>query len=116
MTTTTTTATTTRPAYRQPWTHGAKAYPQADTFDALRDGTKRKRKSLIVHMPNSGEAGDVLCATCGVALREKCPTSQLDKLDERSIWTVSPRSKTAYGQHYFCSWSSLFEQIASIRL
>ena len=46
-TTTTTTATTTRPAYRQPWTHGAKAYPQADTFDALRDGTKRKRKSLI---------------------------------------------------------------------
>lgn len=113
---TTATTTSTRPAYRNPWSHGAHAYPQADTFEALREGVKRKRKTLIVHMPLGSEAGNVPCVTCGVNLGEKCPSSKLDKLDPYSVWTVNPRAKTAYGQHYYCSWSSLFEQIAQIRL
>lgn len=99
-----------RPAFRKPWTHGAKAYIEADTFEALREGMKRMRKSHLVHMPNSGEAGLQPCASCGVLLREPYavnPGEEPRKIDEWSTWRWNPKKKTAYGQHYYCSWGSL---------
>ena len=96
-------------AYRNPWTGGAKAYPEADTFADLWEGVKRKRKSLLVHMPNDGEAGDILCASCGIKLRDIGPDAS--KPDQWSTWTVYPREKKAVAQHYYCSWGSLMQEI-----
>lgn len=109
-----TATTTTRPAFRKPWTHGAKAYYEADTFDALREGMKRTRKSHLVHMPNSGEAGDVPCTSCGILLRDAYPVNPGDtatRVDTYSTWTWVPRRKGAYGQHYYCSWGTLMGQV-----
>lgn len=103
-----------RPAFRKPWTHGARAYYEADTFEALREGMKRMRKSHMVHMPNSGEAGLMPCASCGVALREPYAVNegeQPSKADEWSTWTWLPKQKKAYGQHYYCSWGSLMRDL-----
>lgn len=102
-----------RPAFRKPWTHGARAYYEADTFEALREGMKRMRKSHIIHMPNSGEAGLKPCASCGVALREPSPEDSLGnvKTDTYSVWTWLPSRKAAYGQHYLCSWGSLMKDL-----
>lgn len=108
-----------RPGFREPWTHGAKAYTQADTFAALREGMKRKRNSRIIHMPNSGEAGDMPCASCGIKLKDPYAVNKggpLEKTDTYSTWHYSPKSKSGYGQHYYCSWGSLMEKIVSIRL
>lgn len=104
------------PSFRKPWTHGAKAYFEADTFDALREGMKRMRKSHLVHMPNSGEAGLKPCATCGIALGDPYEINRGTGFehmhtDEWSTWTWLPREKKAYGQHYYCSWSSLMTRL-----
>ena len=96
-----------RPAYRAPWSHGAYAYDEADTFAALAEGMKRKRKSRIVHMTNEGEAGDYPCVACGIPLREVGPGS--NKPDVHSTWTWSVKHKAATrGMHYTCSWGALF--------
>lgn len=103
-----------RPAFRKPWTHGAKAYPEADTFEALKESMKRKRKPYLVHMTNAGEAGEKPCASCGVPLREPYqvdPDSPKTRVDDNSTWHVDPRSKRAYGQHYYCSWGSLMGRL-----
>lgn len=105
---------TERPAFRKPWTHGARAYFEADTFDALREGMKRMRKSHMVHMPNAGEAGDMPCATCGALLKEPYAVNQGEapsKTDEWSTWTWLPKRKAAYGQHYYCSWATLMQDL-----
>lgn len=96
-----------RPAFRKPWTHGARAYYEADTFAALRDGMKRSRKEHYVLMPNDGEAGLRPCATCGVALRDPYQSGT----DTQSVWTWVPSRKAAYGQHSGCSWSSLIADL-----
>lgn len=108
------TTATIRPAFRKPWTHGAKAYFEADTFDALREGMKRMRKSKLVHMPNDGEAGLVPCAACGVLLKDAYavnPGEEPRKVDEWSTWTWLPKQKAAYGQHYYCSWGTLMNRL-----
>lgn len=111
-----TTPTIDRPAFRKPWTHGARAYFEADTFDALREGMKRMRTSKLVHMPNDGEAGLVPCATCGVALGAPYEINQgtgFENLhtDKWSTWTWLPKRKAAYGQHYYCSWATLMQDL-----
>lgn len=102
-----------RPAFRKAWTYGAKAYEEADTFEALRKGMARKRKMTIVKMPNTGEAGKALCASCGLSLDTPMGYNHPD---EFSTWKWIPSRKGAYGQHYVCSWESLFREIASLRL
>lgn len=115
------TTTTERPAFRAPWTAGAAAYPEADTFAAAREGFKRKRKSVMFHMTNEGEAGDQPCAYCGGLLREPALAAEKDhgkgvtsvspaaaKADRHSTWTYYPDVKRfGRGNHYVCSWSSL---------
>lgn len=104
-----------RPAFRKPWTHGARAYFEADTFDALREGMKRMRTSKLVHMSNDGEAGDALCASCGIALREPVTDAVGNrKADRYSVWTWIPARKAAYGQHYLCSWDSLMRDLFTL--
>ena len=106
-----------RPAFRAPWTNGAKAYAEADTFAALREGMKRKRKTQMVKMPNSGEAGRVKCAGCGVPLRDMYavnPGEEPSRTDEWSTWTYYPRHKKAVGMHYYCSWGALMMDIVRL--
>jgi hypothetical protein len=110
-----------RPGFRAPWTHGAYAYAQADTFADFREGMKRKRKQQWVMMPNDGEAGDRPCSLCGVALRDpyvrnEGMSSEFYKADEQSTWIYYPSTKTAVGMHYGCSWGAIFNAIAQIRL
>ena len=110
--------------YRNPWTQGAHAYPEADTFAAAKEGMKRKRKPVMFHMPNTGEAGDQPCITCGAKLRdlpdtEKAPfetTGGTHKADKWSTWHYDPKSKKVVGgQHYGCSWGTLLIRISQIR-
>ena len=109
----------TKPGFRAPWTFGAYAYAQADTFADFREGMKRKRKEQWVKMPNDGEAGDRPCSICGIALRDAYasnPGGPLTQVDDQSTWIYTPRTKSAVGVHYGCSWSALFSAIAQIRL
>lgn len=108
---------TIRPAFRKPWTFGAKAYAEADTFAALREGMKRARKTHMIHMPNTGEAGDQPCAGCGVALRDQYAVNKGEvpsRTDEWSTWRYNPRTRSAYGMHYYCSWGALMDRVLGI--
>jgi hypothetical protein len=109
--------TTSRPAFRKPWTHGAKAYIEADTFSALREGMKRARNTRLVHMSNSGEAGAQPCAACGVLLRDMYavnPGEAPRRVDEWSTWEYNPRTKRAVGMHYYCSWGALMNAVLKL--
>lgn len=106
--------TATRPAFRKPWTHGAAAYTEADTFAAMYEGLKRTRKSRLVHMPNDGEAGDQPCAVCGIRLRDPYPVNPGEaatKVDRYSTWHYIPSRKSARGAHYYCSWGALLSRL-----
>lgn len=117
---TTTAPSATRPAFREPWTYGAHSYTQADTFQALKDGMKRKRKARVIHMANSGEAGDMPCASCGTKLKDPYvadkKSGHVDKAEKHSVWHYDPKTQKGYGQHYYCSWMTLMAQIVQIRL
>lgn len=114
------------PAFRQPWTNGAHAYPEADTFEAAREGFKRRRKDVIFHMSNTGEAGQQTCLHCGVLLSEPADANRggfqrtgdtEPKPDKWSTWTYLAKQKgIGGGMHYACSWSNLLHQIAKVRL
>lgn len=117
------TTTTTRPAFRAPWTSGARAYFEADTFEAAKTGFKRKRKSLIFHMSNDNEAGEQACELCGNLLKEVpnmsrsgyVSTGSVQTPDKWSTWVYDPKTKSVIGGlHYGCSWSSLLGKIAQI--
>ena len=105
-------------AYYQPWTGPAAAYPVADTFADLREGTKRKRKKLLVKMPNAGEAGDRQCAHCGRLLRDPYPIDgdpdRLSQAEEESSWWVFPREKRMVGLHYYCSWARIMDRVLDL--
>jgi hypothetical protein len=112
------------PGYRNPWTQGAYAYPEADTFAAAKEGMKRKRKPVMFHMPNTGEAGNKTCVTCGAKLKdlpdmENAPfeTSGGNPTpDKWSTWNYDPKTKSVVGgQHYGCSWGALLTRISQIR-
>ena len=103
------TTTPTRPAFRKPWEHGARAYHEADTFEAALAGFKRARTSKMFLMPNSGEAGQKRCASC--ALRLGGPIPGQEKIDQFSTWVYDPKRKAVVGgQHYVCSWGSLINE------
>jgi len=110
-------ATTTTTGFRKPWTKGAKAYHEADTFAALAEGARRMRKTFMLHMPNDGEAGTKPCASCGVALKDAYavnPGEMPTKVDKQSTWTYNPRTRAAYGMHYYCSWGALMQRISDL--
>jgi hypothetical protein len=114
--------------FRLPWTEGAYAYPEADTFAAAKEGFKRRRKSVVFHMPNTGEAGNEECVVCHGTLKE--PALALSKPmpnnvrvehsaattpDKWSTWYYDPQRKAVVGgRHYICSWSFLLGTISSL--
>lgn len=116
-----TSTTPSRPAYRAPWTNGAYAYPEADTFTAAQAALIRRRKVVMIHMTNTGEAGTHTCAVCGNALNQTPNldviggTSNKTEPDHWSTWDYVPRIKRVVnGRHYICSWSALLTDIAKI--
>jgi hypothetical protein len=117
------------PEFRDKWTHGAHAYPEADTFAAAKEGFKRRRKDVIFHMTNDGEPGDVECLFCNGKLREPALAASKDmgndttvespastRADLHSTWSYNAKGKFVYGgMHYVCSWSNLLGKISAIR-
>ena len=108
---------TTTPAYREPWQHGAKAYPQADSLAAMVAGTKRKRKPLTVHVAHGGLVGET-CAHCGQAFDAAYPVNEGDPKDR---WVTDkggyayvdydPRTKRAVARHYYCAWAGTMKKV-----
>lgn len=118
--------------FASPWSNGdgfrAYAYPVARTFEAAMKGFKGKRKPVIFHMLNTGEAGSHECIACGGKLSDPARQFTKDmgnntrvespkgsKPDECSTWTYLPGRGVAGGMHYLCSWSNLLGRISSIR-
>jgi hypothetical protein len=100
----------TKPAFRKPWENGARGYAEADTFAAAIEGYKRVRTVKMFHMTNSGEAGNQKCITCNRKLSD--PAHGTFKRDEFSTWEYHPKfKKVGNGQHYICSWTTLFNEI-----
>lgn len=101
------TVTKNRPAFRKPWEHGAKAYYEADTLEALKEGAKRKRNPFMVHLSLEG-FGHLPCGTCGIPLADEYGDGQ------RDTWGTghySPKAKRLGVQHYYCSWQTLMDQV-----
>jgi hypothetical protein len=103
---------TDRPAYREPWTHGAYAYPQADTIDAAAHGVRRKRKPLTVHVAHSGLTGRA-CDRCGNALDAPYPVNADDPPDQwhtdrggYAYVDIDPHTGRYTIRHYYCAWTS----------
>lgn len=106
----------TRPAYRNPWQHGAKAYPEADTLEALREGAKRKRKTFMVHLSHAG-FGHYECAKCGIPLGDPYPANKGDSnlvTDKWGTGHYSPKRKDLVVMHYYCSWGALMNQVIAL--
>ena len=114
------TTSNTRPAFRKPWTFGAKAYHEADTLPALAEGFKRARKLQYVHMPLQGLKGGVdklPCACCGVALGDKYavnPGEEPSVVDNYATVQYDPRTKRAALMHYYCSWGVTMNRILQL--
>lgn len=111
----------TKPGFRKPWDGGAYAYPEADSFADAHEGFKRKRTSVLFHMPNTGEAGQELCASCGIKLADPYPVNAYNgrgqtSTDKWSSWNWDAKRKAVTGgMHYGCSWGSLLTELAKIR-
>lgn len=107
---------TTRPAFRRPWEHGAKAYHQADNLEALREGMKRKRKWEIVHLSHEG-FGHLPCASCGIPVGDPYPVNEGDTVlrqDDSATGHYFPKTKRLVVQHYYCSWGTLMNQVIQL--
>jgi len=108
------TTTTSKPAFRRPWEHGAKAYHEADSFDAIREGTKRFRKSLMIHMPLS-VAGDIPCGSCGINLDQpyELNPGEGDMRTDEAYATITyyPKTKRFTAAHYYCGWGALMQRV-----
>lgn len=107
------TETKTRPAYREPWTFGAKAYAEADTLEALAEGMKRKRKLQIVHL-NNATLGHLECACCGIPVGDPYPVNPGEEATRTDKWATgkySPRTRTLVAMHYYCSWGALLNDV-----
>lgn len=106
-----------RPTFRAPWTGGAAAYFEADSFAAALEGFKRKRKALLFHMDNRGEAGDLDCDRCGHILRGPAEGNREFRPTNSSSWYYDPKTKSVLGGvHYECSWSRIFDSILKLRV
>ncbi len=96
------------------WSGPAKGYPIAETFAGLAHGVKRKRNSFLVHMENTGEAGEMKCAVCGLLLKDPYPVNRGEEpsaQDRYSVWEVLPKRRVAVGAHYYCSWGAIMRKI-----
>lgn len=105
-----------RPAYRNRWEYGAKAYPEADTLEALAEGSKRKRKRYQVSMPFSA-VGHLECRVCGGRLDgeyEVNPGQGDYTRDSQAKVTVDPKAKSLSGAHYYCGWGDLLQQVVAL--
>lgn len=95
-----------KPEFRRPWENGARAYFEADTFAAAREGFKRMRKDKDFLMLAGSQADTSPCAYCGIALGEIGKDAQ--RKDKYSFWTYSAKRKqVGNGLHYLCGWQSL---------
>ena len=110
----------TLPAYREPWQHGAYAYPQADTIDAMWEGVRRKRKPLTVHVSHEA-IGSHPCAACGEPLAGPYPVNPGDPPDEWRTDTigyayvdVKPRERVAVPMHYYCAWGVTMRAVLDV--
>lgn len=115
------------PGFFPPWQGVARAYPVALTFEAALAGFKRKRKPVLFHMPNTGEAGRKHCAVCKGRLSAPAKAfsvkyannvrsegSASQARDRYSTWTYDPKLKAVKGgMHYVCSWGDLLGQVHS---
>jgi len=108
-----------RPAFRKPWTHGAKAYAQADTLAAMIEGMKRCRKPDTVHVAHAGLVG-VTCACCGLPLDSPYPVSptQPDSIVQDDLGYAyvdyNPRTKRAVVRHYYCAWAGTIQEVLDL--
>lgn len=106
-----------RPAFRAPWTAGAKAYPQADTIAALADGMRRRRKPLTVHVAMAAVA-DQPCACCGLPMSGEYEVNRgegdMHRDDEWAYADCDPRSKTFVLRHYYCAWGILLGDVMKL--
>lgn len=117
------TATTTRPAFRAPWTNGALADYQADTFEALKEGAKRKRNAFDVAMPVA-VAGHLPCIHCGVRIDTAVPAENIKAAVDGhlgrefpgAIIRYYPKTKTVTARHYECGWQHIFNQITALTI
>ena len=109
----TTTSKRTITGYREPWTGGAKAYPEADTPEALIEGAKRKRKTFMVHLSHEG-FGDMPCAKCGIPVGDPYPVNEGDTVLHTDKWATgnyNPKNKSLAVAHYYCSWAMLMNAV-----
>lgn len=105
-----------RPAYRQPWTFGAKAYAEADTFEALAKGMSRKRSTQYVKMPTAYLAEHGLtCAACGRGIADDYEVNPGEgdfRPAEDSVTVVyHPKTKAISTHHYYCGWGLLMGEV-----
>lgn len=104
-----------RPAFRKPWEHGAKAYHEADSLAAIRDGLGRLRKPLTVLVHHDGGAlAGVPCDACGEALDGPYEVGN-GHVDSYAMVDVNPRAKTYVTRHYYCAWGSVMAKIWKLR-
>jgi hypothetical protein len=109
--------TRTRPAFRKPWEHGARAYPEADSLEALFEGAKRRRNTFDVLV---GGLGEHPCASCGIALQDAYPvnpggpTMKTDDPSRGFRVIYSPRSRRWVARHYYCSWGALMQGVLEL--
>lgn len=102
--------------YREPWTGGAKAYPEADTPSALVEGAKRKRNTFLVHLSHDG-FGDMECAVCGRKAGDPYPANEGDTelvTDRYATGKYHPRTRTLVVMHYYCSWRALMLDVFAL--
>ncbi len=102
----------------------ARAYPVALNFSDALKGFKGKRKSVMFHMANRGEAGKQKCLFCGGRLDKPAKAVSKDmghgvrseqaaatKPDEHSTWHYVPGVGVVGGMHYLCSWGNLLGRV-----
>lgn len=110
-------ATKTKPAFRKPWEHGAKAYHEADSLEAIGPGIKRLRSPLtVLILHETGALDGVLCDACGEDLAGPYTVRGSDEPDNYAMIDVDPRSKTYVARHYYCAWNALLGEIERHRL
>jgi hypothetical protein len=109
-------AVATRPAFRKPWQHGAKAYHEADSLAAIRDGLGRLRSPFTVLIHHTTHSLDgVPCASCGEDLAGPYTLKGSGEPDRYAMVDVNPRHKTYVTRHYYCSWGVVMGNVLKLR-
>lgn len=104
---------TERPDFREPWTHGARAYREADTMEALERGMRRKRNIDTVLMPMEA-VGHLDCMYCGGKLGEPYEVNKGQgdlTTDQTGRVEYHPRKKEARPYHYYCGWGATMKSV-----